>query len=685
MRTLVVVAVLLLGLGMVRGQGDAPSEAPYLYYYSDVLNAFVIERADGSDSRMIGQNIMPEVRNLFTGPGWSPSGDWFAWTAYKNRGAIGGYTGPTWSYVVSTHTGEVFDPVNGLEEAILSWSPQADYLLVIDPTDSEQPTEVDGIGASYRPSVTLYNMQGQEVVLNFSIQVLGSTWYTSGVSNVAWSSDGRFLVFYYRPYNEERLEFVHAVIVTLDGRVEEYPLDRSPLLDPYQFPELPSDQVVRLLEAEHVIAVHNPITDESYEIAAPFENWYQLKPFWNSTGDYGLIYERVDYPRHRLWLISLEERSILVISDDTEQVSYFYPVGSSQFSSSTDLAASWSPDGRQFVYRDADGYYVIYDVRTEQFSRVPEEIHDSGRLQEVSWSLDRPTIRFNPAYEYTPGANAPENERPITGDYDVETGTIVYTPLTVTFYNTMHYASPNGRYVTRVSAPSITEDTWTGEVVEFPIHSGATVLQQAMSWDTSSGWLIKGEANFLADGTGYRLFGVTNVEGTYWRELTGCYFTSNCLGWLSLHVDVSQLPTGSAESVLLAPIEFDRNVEYSYGIGEGNAVLYCDLDDKTWKVRVDGEIIEPLQVERECDDYERRVFAAISPDRRLLIFASSADLAEVWNIETGERVMYLNVRTQEIKFSEDGTRLYTRSRRALLVWDVNEILRRTGIDDVVSQ
>lgn len=49
-------------------------KAPYLYYYSDFLKAFVIERADGTDSRTLAANVMPDEHTSMAGPGWSPTG-----------------------------------------------------------------------------------------------------------------------------------------------------------------------------------------------------------------------------------------------------------------------------------------------------------------------------------------------------------------------------------------------------------------------------------------------------------------------------------------------------------------------------------------------------------------------------------------------------------------------------------
>jgi hypothetical protein len=59
--------------------------APYIYYYSEALNGIVIERADGTDSRIIGQGIVDEDVTFTYGPGWSADGSWFAWRTTAER------------------------------------------------------------------------------------------------------------------------------------------------------------------------------------------------------------------------------------------------------------------------------------------------------------------------------------------------------------------------------------------------------------------------------------------------------------------------------------------------------------------------------------------------------------------------------------------------------------------------
>jgi len=106
------------------------SDAPYIYYYSDALNGLVIERADGTDSRVIGTGLAGERLYRIDGPGWSSDGTWFAWHKWsRNR---------IWSTVDSVyaiHVSGERNLVNQLQDygcvLWLEWSPNTNMLIVL--------------------------------------------------------------------------------------------------------------------------------------------------------------------------------------------------------------------------------------------------------------------------------------------------------------------------------------------------------------------------------------------------------------------------------------------------------------------------------------------------------------------------------------------------------------------------
>ena len=66
---LIIIVGLILSASLVSAQAD--SNAPYLYYYSRMLGGIIIEHPDGSDSRLIGSDVIPPNLTGIEGPGWS--------------------------------------------------------------------------------------------------------------------------------------------------------------------------------------------------------------------------------------------------------------------------------------------------------------------------------------------------------------------------------------------------------------------------------------------------------------------------------------------------------------------------------------------------------------------------------------------------------------------------------------
>jgi hypothetical protein len=127
MRALALLFVVsVLGIAHISAQVE---ESPYIYYHSEALNAIVIERADGTDSRVIARGLMPDNHEVVSGPGWSPSGKWLAWTS-ANRTEYRILLQRLW---VMSADGEerltFLDAVQNIQYT--SWSPTDDYLFTV--------------------------------------------------------------------------------------------------------------------------------------------------------------------------------------------------------------------------------------------------------------------------------------------------------------------------------------------------------------------------------------------------------------------------------------------------------------------------------------------------------------------------------------------------------------------------
>ncbi len=182
-----VLFLLLLSLLILAPVSAKSERAPYIYYHSTVLNGIVIERADGSDSRVIGTSLMPEehVRiNMRTG--WSATGEWLAWTSavYELHHRVLSY-----AWIVSTdgmRRIRLLDDVAGIW--YMQWSPMGDYLFII------QNDSIPGFGQEDLDAY-LIDVQNEEIITHFSDFYLEAPLETPEF----WSADGQRVVLQMNP------------------------------------------------------------------------------------------------------------------------------------------------------------------------------------------------------------------------------------------------------------------------------------------------------------------------------------------------------------------------------------------------------------------------------------------------------------------------------------------------------
>ena len=111
---------------------DQQEYAPYIYYYADTLKSLVVERVDGSDSRVLTE--LPPDNTLFSSFGWSPSGEWVAWLNGQWNGP-GNVRLTPW-IVRSDGREQCCHALDDIHDVtFLKWSPVNDVLYVVDRLD----------------------------------------------------------------------------------------------------------------------------------------------------------------------------------------------------------------------------------------------------------------------------------------------------------------------------------------------------------------------------------------------------------------------------------------------------------------------------------------------------------------------------------------------------------------------
>jgi hypothetical protein len=177
------------------------SSAPNIYYYSRSESAFVVEGADGSNRTILAQYKLPDQSSPLGigGPGWSPSGQWFAWTIEDLEG--GNPPTPV-ANIVNRETGEMLSLVDSLniralDDVVMHWSPAEDLLLVF-----------DGLSETF-----LFDARSQKVVTVFDV--------THEPKLIQWAPNGQSVIFYDSGFSSPNEPVYKMYVIGLDGKHQE--------------------------------------------------------------------------------------------------------------------------------------------------------------------------------------------------------------------------------------------------------------------------------------------------------------------------------------------------------------------------------------------------------------------------------------------------------------------------------
>jgi len=312
--------------------------APFVYYYSEHRAAFIVERADGSDSRILAAFSYPvdTPAQEIDGPGWSPSGQWFAWnTRAYSDGGTGTGASPAWVIQRDGRNQHAFlNGITGIDK--ITWSPVADLLLiqrilstVANPLDAQ--VEID----LYDPATMRYRALG-----------VGSN------STAHWTTDGRFVVI--EPGDNDPLCTVRIFSVA------------SSSLDTRSFTP---DSSCDMWWSGGTAAAFVRAGDKSVVVEDFLDGSTLLFPIiadsiqhvdWSPDSLYALIYVDHDCPdcqtgRRPVWLLSHPDNRLVEISQDSDLLN-------GEVASELHFSSNWSPDSRYALIVTMDEQPVLVAV-----------------------------------------------------------------------------------------------------------------------------------------------------------------------------------------------------------------------------------------------------------------------------------------------------------------------------------
>ncbi len=499
----------------------AQDAAPYIYYYHFDLNAWVIERADGTDGRLLGQGVTNTNANAADGF-WSHTGEWFAWRNGSFSAEAGGYY--KWHAVRTdgTHTVNIANEFTTADYYI-QWATQSDYLFVQSSLRESHP-------------YYLIDIPNEKIIWS---QVVG---VTPGDINGTLVGD----YFVYWEYGGQDLTHLKDSIKILSlssGEVLSIPENDSDLeiyrqvVDPSRL-----TQPYLKIEVGQRVLILDVAKGEFFEIDPKGISGEYFQ--WSADGQYALIalHNKV-CPNTEvikmmecadLWLISPAQRLVQHIADD-----YVWNEGMS-----TGATILWADKEPIAVFAKQDGTVFTLDAR----SGVVKPIPNSKAALPFRWVAVGDTIYF-----------ATQTNLRTFGTASISQAQLL-APIYLTFGNTDFLppyfgdlqVSPNGRYLGLADFEAV-YDIGANSVLQFPPHTGATFGHRYgayYKWDSSSNWLITGQVTYYAGGIGgpHRNM-IFRSDGSERRELNTLWGQPE---WLPTNV-ISHLPPAQPNSILPQP------------------------------------------------------------------------------------------------------------------------------------
>lgn len=524
-------------------------DASYVYYFSREVNAFIVERADGTDRHCLAQGLARENASDIDGPGWSPSGQWLAWTENRFTKEYDHGNNPFVIHVDGTRRLSLLDDFN---DAVLAWAPSEDDILLIAGTKNELVGEMDII-----VYLLIVDMATETVLTTTEIQRPAREHYLSfdpekthylsyGRIEADWLPDGEHATVYLEgvvEFNGNELAPHMVYVLDLAGGVA------TKNVPPLNFTDQPVSAAGWVASRTETgqLALENVLSDQRETITIDGEFSY-TRMRWSPNGQY-LLAERTD---GGLYLVDTTDFTVTQI-DETSKIGisdistfYHWPV------------EQWSPGSNYIVFATQSAnmptifYIYLYDIITQNTTQLPvyidygDPIIDLGSLY---WT-DADNLVFvmkhreSEAWEFT--------------IYQVSTSTFhtIATPDNHHPFLTTAYLSPDEKYLTHFHETVGFQNVATGDETVFPPDSRSYLSNMVgeVAWDTTGDWVIVYEDAGVAGGGVVRWTGVFQPTNNLRRELGWCSgLGQQCIGWLPPQVDVNSLPLAPALNDMTEP------------------------------------------------------------------------------------------------------------------------------------
>lgn len=505
---------------------DAPP--PYLYYYSGILNAFVIERADGTDSRILAQDVIPRHHNEIRRPIWSPSGQWLAWRSAEHRGP-----GPSWysGWIISSDGSQRLTMLDHPPDAVvhvdvMEWASDDDLLFV-----SEIITDENRENATRRSMLI-----DAEAGIILASHVFETTFPDDSI-NFSWLPDEQGVVVLGQRFFRDEGLYLHLSTLLTDGtiRSETYSAEINLGLSPNgRLAYIAADR--ERLVVEHLFEGSTLVFTLLGRADSAQLPRQRDRLVWNSEQNMAMYYMQ-QAENYELRLLDFDAQDDLFLKPDVQLLT----VRDLRYGNPTTSPGIWSPDSERFVFKTADGSHWLFEL-TDHSMTLLEEIPD---YETIDWADNSQQLLLR-------------NRAGITV-YDLLSQQSTWVaqviePASEGTRFTHSFPSPAGGYVGLAASAILQIDA--GIARTFSVHSAATYATSLVShydWHPDGSWVITTAYVTFAGCCGPAAYTVLRgdaVPNWFRRELTVRW--GNSAGWLPQRA-IAHLGTDQPESVLQQP------------------------------------------------------------------------------------------------------------------------------------
>ena len=317
------------------------SDAPFIFYYG--AGEIVIERADGTDRRVLGEGMNLRTLNNLT---WSSTGRWIAWDNidYDVYGDIA-----VDSIIISAvrYDNEqqfTFEIQEIYRDVYWRWSPTEDWLMI---------TQVSGNYDELITEVQVIDVNSNDTLLAF----------TDDESPPRWATDGHTLertLYEQIPSLDDPSQTQTTYtrqIISMDGDMQEMSITAP------HIHRVSDDMFIYWDAAQASYIIDGSAYETPISINSPPDMSIQSL-YWNNSHQYALIYALESIPdsdalyEQNFYLLSLEDHTITFI--DTFRIS---PLANDLSPAITSIyRVDWSPTDNAILIYASDGYpnYINY-------------------------------------------------------------------------------------------------------------------------------------------------------------------------------------------------------------------------------------------------------------------------------------------------------------------------------------